>query len=153
MNLVSIIVVVLALFVLRWLWHQPKRVKIQWSLGFIIASLLFLMATGRLHWIIGAASALFSFIALLFRNSWLFRYLFQMSSKAQQRSNHQQRHSTKQSMSKDEAFKILGLEATATREEIIHAHKQLIQRMHPDRGGSPLLAQQINQAREVLLEE
>lgn len=54
-------------------------------------------------------------------------------------------------MSAKQARDILGLSAEATKEEIIKAHKRLMQKMHPDRGGSDYLAVQINLAKEVLL--
>ena len=54
-------------------------------------------------------------------------------------------------MSKDEAFNILGLNASATSEEIKSAHKKLISQLHPDKGGTDYLASKINQARETLL--
>ncbi len=49
------------------------------------------------------------------------------------------------------ALEILGLGSDATREEITAAHRRLMQKMHPDRGGSDYLAQRINQARDFLL--
>jgi hypothetical protein len=49
------------------------------------------------------------------------------------------------------ALEILGLQQGASREEIIAAHRRLMQRMHPDRGGSDYLAQRINAARDFLL--
>lgn len=55
------------------------------------------------------------------------------------------------SMSVAEAYKILGLESNASKQEIILAHKKLMQKMHPDRGGSDYLAAQINLAKDVLL--
>lgn len=54
-------------------------------------------------------------------------------------------------MSRDEALEILGLEANASREDIAQAHRRLMQRMHPDRGGSAYLAARINAARKRLL--
>jgi hypothetical protein len=54
-------------------------------------------------------------------------------------------------MSRDEAYEILGLATGATREAIIQAHRRLMQRVHPDRGGSDYLASQINRAKDTLL--
>ncbi len=56
-----------------------------------------------------------------------------------------------QAMSLDEARQILEVEADATREDIIQAHRRLMQKMHPDRGGSTFLAVKINQAKKTLL--
>ena len=54
-------------------------------------------------------------------------------------------------MSTSDALDILGLESGATREEIIDAHRKLIQKLHPDRGGSNYLAAKLNQAKAHLL--
>lgn len=54
-------------------------------------------------------------------------------------------------MDEARALEVLGLEAGATREDVIEAHRRLIQRLHPDRGGSTYLAATLNEAKRVLL--
>ncbi len=55
-------------------------------------------------------------------------------------------------MSETEALEILGLQKGATRDDVVQAHRRLMQKMHPDRGGSDYLARKINLARDFLLE-
>lgn len=54
-------------------------------------------------------------------------------------------------MTKEEAYKILGLEAGATAADVRKAHRRLMQRLHPDLGGTSFLAARINEAKDVLL--
>lgn len=56
-------------------------------------------------------------------------------------------------MDKAQARKILELEDQASAEEIIAAHKKMMAKNHPDKGGSTYLASQINQAKDVLLKD
>ncbi len=58
-------------------------------------------------------------------------------------------HSTGQ-MNRSEALAILGLDDSATPEDIVSAHRKLMQRLHPDRGGNDYLAAKVNQAKDVL---
>ena len=54
-------------------------------------------------------------------------------------------------MTREEALAVLGLAEGASEEDIKAAHRRLIQRMHPDVGGSADLAARINRAKDVLL--
>jgi hypothetical protein len=54
-------------------------------------------------------------------------------------------------MTREEALAVLGLAEGASVEDIKAAHRRLIQRMHPDVGGTADLAARINRAKDVLL--
>ena len=55
------------------------------------------------------------------------------------------------SMTRAQAFEVLNLREGASREEIITSYRELIRKVHPDRGGSSYLAAEVNRARDVLL--
>ena len=54
-------------------------------------------------------------------------------------------------MTRQEALAVLGLAEGVSADDIKAAHRRLIQRMHPDVGGSADLAARINRAKDVLL--
>ena len=54
-------------------------------------------------------------------------------------------------MTRQEALSVLGLAEGASPDDVRAAHRRLIQRVHPDVGGSADLAARINRAKDVLL--
>ena len=56
-------------------------------------------------------------------------------------------------MSQEEAYQILGLQPGAKAEDIVHAHRTLMKRIHPDQGGTNYLAARVNEAKDTLLRQ
>lgn len=55
-------------------------------------------------------------------------------------------------MDASQALAVLGLAAGATKADIVEAHRRLMHKLHPDRGGTDYLAATLNRAKEVLLD-
>lgn len=55
-------------------------------------------------------------------------------------------------MSKQEAYEVLGVQPGASADDIRRAHRTLMKKIHPDKGGTTQMAARVNQARDILLE-
>ena len=140
---------------LLWLnWRPGRGVTIATVAALVlIISLAILAATGRLPWIAALLAAAVPFlrrgIGLLRYLPWI-RQLFGTYQKT--RSGGQSRPAPGAgNMPRAQALEVLGLSGTPGRDEVIAAHRRLMQKVHPDRGGSNYLAQQLNEAKRVLL--
>lgn len=150
------VAVIVMMFALRWLKQQPANKRWQIAMIVIGAILLALVATGRMHWLYAIVGAMLPIVKRLFG---LLAYVPMLrrtinTFRGQKDSpNQQQADSTNPSasLSINEAYAILGLQPGASKQDIIQAHKQLMQKVHPDRGGSSHLATKINQAKDLLL--
>ncbi len=144
------------------LWHKisnargDERKKLMyWSvIGGVAGVLGILAVTGHLNIITAAIAGL---VALLPRAVHLAKYLPFLNRLYQQNKPNQQAHSSappprgQQTMSPDEAMEVLGLKTGYDKDDVIQAHRRMMQKNHPDRGGSDYLAAQINRAKETLL--
>ena len=116
-----------------------------------VISLIVLVITGRGHWLMGVLAALLALaskVAQLAQYIPLFKKLF-----GEVPNDSAQTPSTSKVMSRRDAADILGVDIDASDEDVRAAHKRLMQKIHPDRGGSDALAKQINNAKRVLLED
>ncbi|WP_445370584.1 molecular chaperone DnaJ [Methylomonas sp. HW2-6] len=114
-----------------------------------------LLLTGRLNGLVALIGVLLAFMVRAI--PFILNYapqLHRVWRLFQDRPDAGQDHSRPKSatdMPREQALQILGLQPGATEAEIVNAHRILISRMHPDRGGSDYLAAQINQAKKTLL--
>jgi hypothetical protein len=162
MNFLLLGAAALLIFLLsaRWLAHtKPGNVKIAGGLGLalILVLLAVLMAlTGRIlvsvPLLMGALAAYQRYRRLkfmadqmsgLFGAGWRQRFGASADGGAP-------RGNTDGAMAHEEALRVLGLEEGANLDQINAAHRSLMQKLHPDHGGTDYLAAKINEAREVL---
>jgi hypothetical protein len=144
-----------------WLKRTPKQnrdsVCKKLIFGAVLVLVLGSVASGRLNWLFALLGVLFASLSRLlplvinfFPHLQKLWTLFQFSKNQKQNTSDSVRFAA---LTRAQALEILGLKPGATEQEIIAAHRKLISRVHPDKGGSDYLAAQINLAKQVLLQK
>jgi len=140
---------------LLWLSRRPSAPATVVTLAAValVAGLGVLAATGRMHWLAALAAALLPFMK---RGLSMLRYLPMLRGlfgafQGARGSHNGAANRDSADMSHDQAREVLGLGPDPSRDEIIAAHRRLMQKIHPDRGGSTWIAQQLNEAKRILL--
>lgn len=166
-RIVLLLLVLGLFFALRW-WMalpvKPSADKLrQWLTIAGVLLLAVLALSGRLGWLFGALGLAAGFVwrglpilirlAPQLQRLWLwFRASRRDAGREGETGSGRGRASGKTAaMTEAEALEVLGLKIGASQADIVQAHRKLISRVHPDRGGSDYLAARINLAKRVLL--
>ncbi len=155
-------IALLAGFLLAGQWFStadPRALlkALKWLLFGIIASVvLFFVFSGRLAWAAASLPALVPWLVRARRVHQMYTLFsrFWGGGRGGERGGAQggaQGGPQSGLITREEAWKILGIEPGANKQEIKAAHHRLISGLHPDHGGSTYLAAQINQAKDILL--
>ena len=159
--------ILLALLVVLGVWYAMwkyrrlpeetrKKTFLQICLISLAVLLVVLVASGRAHWIFAVLGGVVAFASRLLP---YLRHLPMLAKvlaafgivipgMAEATSNASIDISN---MSREDAAAILRVDVSADKQQILSAHKSLMNKIHPDKGGSDALAAQINAARDVLL--
>lgn len=138
----------------KWFLTNDRQSLITFAryalLGMGVVGLVLLLASGRISALLTGLLALLPLGEFFLRiSASSFKSFHQGHEWGQQYSDPQNHHK----MTMEQAQAILGLDTKdLTPEAVRAAHKSLIQKVHPDKGGSAYLSQEINEAREILLQ-
>ena len=152
----ALVALIAVMWFLSWYNRASKEERNKSLVSILLygcaAVLLVLVVTGRIPWLFAMLSAATPWInrALSMKMMWN-RFNQNNSSTQGSQSQSAPPPAGVVKMTTSEALQVLGLKPGATESEIVLAHKKLIQKIHPDKGGSGYLASQINQAKDTLL--
>jgi len=147
----------IGLYGIGYLRRQPpvarRKLIARYALYILALVLIVLALSGRLHWLGAVIAALLPFMQRLIQLALKAWPLLRFWKKKRASNNAQQEsaHASSGQLSREQACAILGLSANPSAAEVTDAHRKLMQKLHPDRGGSDYLAAQINQAKDTLL--
>jgi len=135
----------------RQLFHR-------WIIRLTLVAVLLLVLRLGLPWLAMAGTALLALVRFaaptLMRllPLWLLRKRRFDSTQANT-AGHPNAQYRQTDMTRRRALEVLNLPEGASQEEILRAYRELIKRVHPDRGGSSYLAAEVNRARDVLVSD
>ncbi|WP_231760022.1 DnaJ domain-containing protein [Microbulbifer elongatus] len=159
---------------------QRRKLIIQYVLIALALAAVLLAVSGRLHWVGAAVAVVLPIVNHLWRTfgrhlPWIAPLIAKHAQARAQKQQQKQKQKQKQKQSgsenpgagegntqkpdrepqltEAEARRILSVSKNASRDEIIGAHRKLIQKFHPDRGGNDYLASRINAAKALLLKQ
>lgn len=158
----------LAIVITLWVYWAVPRLQpspAQWFksrmksvlLALVLAVLGFLLLTGRVNILIAIlgllGAGLARLIPLLVKYAPYIQRLWQWRQQQtqSQQSNQQSRVINPGKMTREQALAVLGLEANPDEAAILAAHRRLMAKLHPDKGGTDYLAAQLNLAKQTLL--
>jgi len=152
-----ILLLALLFYGTAWLRKQPpskqRKMLLKGLLWLLLGVLVLLVVTGRIHWIGAVLAALIP----------ISKGLINLAIKFLPFLHHYRKTKTPPpntgggNISLDEALLTLGVKdayhaGTLTQQQVKTAHKQLMQKLHPDRGGNDYLAARINAAKTCVLQ-
>lgn len=150
-----LLVILAVTFLIVWSKYQKgdqatKRRILRQSFKYVFwGLLLILVMMGRVHWLGGMIAASIPFLPMIYQ-----KLLAKIRGDKASETESPQPPAPLTNI--EEAMEILGLSGDLSKGEITEdmiqeAHRKLIQKLHPDRGGNDYLAAKINQARDLLL--
>ncbi|MGM0768725.1 MAG: molecular chaperone DnaJ [Pseudomonadota bacterium] len=162
------IALAVAVFVVLKQWgalSAERKKAATWKVVLVVggAMLVFLVLTGRVHVLTAAVAGLIPLLRklpALLKFAPLARRMYSQrrpsagrEEAAGERGNDHggQRRAGSGQMSVTEACEILGVSADCPADDVVLAHRRLMQKIHPDRGGNDYLAAKVNEAKATLL--
>ncbi|MFT6725558.1 MAG: hypothetical protein ACJARN_002428 [Arenicella sp.] len=132
---------------------EPERASVakKTVLYSAAAVVLGLVVSGRAHWLMGVLAALLTLFGRVAQFAQYLPMFKKMMGEEPAASQAGPVATTEKGMSRQQAADILAVDIDAEYDDVRMAHKRLMQKMHPDRGGSDALAKQINLAKDILL--
>ena len=143
----GIIFLILVIFFLDWLSVNNKK-QLNKKVNFIIIFISLLIGIILLIGGLYLYSPLFFSIAAWFLRK---KIIFDMLLNIFRRKQKIDKNDYNQKMSLRESYELLGVDENAPLEVIIKSHKELIRKLHPDKGGSSYLSAKVNEARDIIL--